>query len=132
MAPLICTTPMCSQGKASVDTMSRTYNLLVQNPGFDRWRFESTVVSLEEAFDAAYSFYDPMIPFNPKCCAILDIGYQADRVTADMRASVGAAPTGPGPSTQPGVSGDSLVTRGIVAAVALSAGNVAPLIRKRS
>lgn len=123
---------MCAQGKASVQTMERTFNVLIGNPNFNRGRFEPTVTAIEQSFDVEYSFYSEYIPFNPACCAIKDLGAQADKLTNDMLASVGAQPTAPGPgSTQPPISGDSISGILMLGLGAVIISNLAPMIRKR-
>jgi hypothetical protein len=116
---MICTTPMCTDGKASVDQMNATFNdLVATHPEFNASQFQPTVKSITDVFNATYSFYDPYIPFNPVCCTIADIGAQADALTNEMLASVGGAPI-PGPSTQTDPLGMLLVIGGIIAAVML-------------
>lgn len=130
----ICASGDCQVGKASVDQMGKTFNVLLSTPGFDRAHFEPLVLSIEQTFDETYAFYSPYIPFNPTCCAVLELGKQADKINNDMLASVGAETLpGGGPSTTPGggVDMQSLVTLGMIVAGAVIIGNVAPLIRKR-
>jgi len=127
----ICASGDCQIGKASVEQMGKTFNVLLQNPNFNRGNFEQQVTAIEQTFEDTYAFYSPYIPFNPTCCAVLEIGKQADGVTAAMLRSVGLS-TLPGPSQiQTGAGSDSWITLAIVAGVAIIAGNVAPLIRKR-
>lgn len=129
---IICTGPMCTQGKASVDTMDRTFNVLLGNPLFNRQHFEPIVLALEQSFEEQYSFYSPYIPFNPACCGVKDLGAQADKITNDMLASVGAAQPGTGPgSTAPPISGDTIMNLGMLALGVVIVSNVVPLIRKR-
>lgn len=132
MSNVICTSAMCQQGKASVDTMERTFNVLLGNPLFNRAHFEPTVTSLEQSFQDQWHFYTPYIPFNPACCAIQDIGQQADDLTNAMLASVGAESTGTGPSQQkPPINFDTATTLITLGIVAVLVSNVAPFIRKR-
>jgi len=125
----ICASGDCQIGKSSVEQMGKTFNVLLQNPNFDRVQFEQQIIAIEQTFEDTYAFYSPYIPFNPTCCAVLEIGKQADSVTAAMLRSVGLQ-TLPGPS-QTGAGSDGLITLAIVAGVAIIAGNIAPLIRKR-
>ena len=113
----ICTTPMCDDGKASVERMRATFdNLSNTNPAFQRARFEPTVVSIETSFQAEWSWYDDLIPFNPVCCTIADIGSAADTLTNQMLASIGAAPVEP--ISKPTSPFDSIT---ILAGVAIAA-----------
>lgn len=96
---MICTTPMCEAGALSVAQMQETFNDLTFDPQFDRARYEPTVESIAGAYAAQASWYDVYIPFNPICCSIQSLGQQADSLTREMLLSVGAEPTGPGPST---------------------------------
>jgi len=104
MSTLVCTTVQCSQGRASVEQMQATFDSLKTNPQFNVGSFEPTVLSIKQSFDASYSVIDEWIPFNPNCCAIKDIGAQADLLTSRMLASVGSA----SPGTGPGSSSDGL------------------------
>jgi hypothetical protein len=106
MSDLLCTSAMCAEGKLSVQEMRSTFDSLqAQYPNFQSSFYEPTVVSIEQAFNANYSWFSSYIPFNPECCAIKDIGAQADTVTQQMLASVNAAPSGLGPgSTTPPIS----------------------------
>lgn len=97
----ICTTPMCTNGGLSVQQMEETFNSLLSNPKFDRSRFESTMLSIKNAYDSSIGWYDPYIPFNPICCSIESLGKQADALTVSMLKSVGSETTTPGPSTSP-------------------------------
>lgn len=127
----ICASGDCQIGKASVEQMGKTFNVLLQNPNFDRMKFESQVIATEQTFEDAYAFWSPYIPFNPTCCAVLEIGKQADGITAAMLRSMGMN-TLPGPSDrQTGAGADSLMILAIVAGLAVIAGNVAPLIRRK-
>lgn len=100
---IVCTTAMCSQGRASVQEMRNTFDTLSQNPDFTKWYFEPTVISIEKAFQDSYSVFSEWIPFNPSCCAIKDIGAQADDLTIKMLAAAHAAgiTTGPGSTAPP-------------------------------
>ena len=130
---IICTSPMCVDGKASVDTMDRTYNVLIGNPRFNRSHFEPIVTALDESFDEQYSFYSSYIPFNPACCAIKDIGAQADKVTNDMLESVGAATAGPGPGTMAGgFNLDAILPLAYLAVGAMVLSNITPFIRLKA
>jgi len=122
---------MCIQGKASVDTMNRTFNILLGNSLFNRARFETSVTAIGQAFEDAYAFYSPYIPFNPACCGIKDLGAQADRVTAEMLSSVGAAPIGPGPGSATGFNLEQLMPLAYLAVGAVILSNVTPFLRKR-
>jgi len=101
MSTLVCTTVQCSQGRVSVEQMQATFDSLKTNPQFNVGSFEPTVLSIKQSFDASYSAIDEWIPFNPNCCAIKDIGAQADLITSRMLASVGSVSPGPGPGTTP-------------------------------
>src|SRR5215831_8121512 len=88
----LCTTPMCSQGKASVEQMRATFDRLVSQKSIDRSQFEPLVGAIESSFGQNYSRFSEWIPFNPKCCAIADIGRQAEELTSRMLQSVGLQP----------------------------------------
>lgn len=103
MADLVCTTAMCSEGRASVQEMRKTFDTLATDENFPKAYFEPTVISLEQSFQANYSIFSEWIPFNPSCCAIKDIGAQADDLTTRMLAAAHAAgvTTGPGSTVPP-------------------------------
>lgn len=125
---MICTTPMCSDARASVQQMRSTFNQLTAVAQFSRTRFESTVLSIENSFNANYSWYDDLIPFNPVCCTLSQIGSQADALTADMLRSVGAAaPPAPAPASDPL---SSLTTLAGLAIVGYLLFQIAPSFRR--
>lgn len=99
MASTVCATSlMCKKGRSAVEQMSHTFDYLRDNnQGFNAAAFEPTVRSIESEFNAIYSFYTEWIPFNPDCCTIEDIGINADAITNQMLASVGAAGVPPPP-----------------------------------
>lgn len=131
MSDLFCTTVMCSQGKASVETMRHTFDTLSNEINFDRYHYESAVSAIEQAFQDNYGMFSQWIPFNPACCAIKDLGLQAEHLTADMLQSMRMAGTGPGPSnTPPVIDSGSLITLGMLALGAVIVSNVAPLMRR--
>jgi len=110
--------------------MGKTYNVLLQNSVFNRSKYEPLVIAIEQTFEETYAFYSPYIPFNPTCCAVLELGKQADKLSIEMLASVGLQST-PGPSSAPPpVSSDTLITLGMLALGAVIVSNVAPLWRK--
>ncbi len=100
MSALICTTGMCAQGRASVEEMVQVFNQLSNDTSlsFNVARFQSTVESIRATADS-YSPLNDWIPFNKECCALKDIGAQADTVTRQMLDSVGASSAGIGPGT---------------------------------
>jgi len=88
----VCTTVLCKDGRAAVAKMWFTWNYLRDTfPNFNAASFESTAHSIQSALDAVDSWYADLIPFNPTCCTIDDIGKQADLITNQMLVSVGAA-----------------------------------------
>src|SRR5262252_8383947 len=100
MADMICTSTMCADGRVSVQNMRSTFDSLVSNTDFNRSYYEPTVLAIEKSFHDNYSVFSEWVPFNPSCCAVKDIGAQADEVTHQMLQSVGAeAPTAPGPGS---------------------------------
>lgn len=132
MGNIVCTTTMCSEGAASVSNMLRTFDDLSHNPAFNRGRYEPTVRNINQAFEDNYSFFSMLIPFNPSCCVVKEIGAQADQLTAEMLQSVGAATPGTGPgSTGPAIDTDALVTLGMLVAGAVIVGNLAPLLKAK-
>ncbi len=91
--------------------MRQTFDALSANPAFPRIRFQPTVLSIESAFNAVYSWWDEYIPFNSDCCAVADIGAQAASLTNEMLGSLGATSVPVPPQPPPGSSDpiDSLV-----------------------
>lgn len=123
MASVLCSTPMCAQGRTSVQEMRNMFDTLVSAyTDFDRSRFEPTVVGIERSFNDAYSVFSEYVPFNPTCCTIQQIGAQADSVTAQMLKSVSAvSPSVPGPATaSPGFSLPDFSSMGTGAFLALA------------
>lgn len=94
----VCTTPMCKDGRAAVERMNWTYQYLDdQYQNFNPATYQATVESIRSSLAAVDSWYADWIPFNPTCCTIADIGAQADVITNQMLASVGAANIPPPP-----------------------------------
>lgn len=107
----ICTTGDCEKGRISIQEMRTTFNALSGNPDFDSVKFRSAVESLEALYAQNTSFFSEWIPFNPNCCAVADIGVQADTLTTRMLQSVGAAPLTP-PASAAGFDLNSLMALG--------------------
>lgn len=97
LGQIICTTALCAEGRAAVQQMMGTFTYLSNNPQFPKARFEATVHSIESAFDDQYTMFSEWIPFNPACCAIVDIGKSADNLTNQMLQSVAAVGLPPKP-----------------------------------
>ena len=131
MSDTICTSAMCAQGKASVSEMRRVFNILSGNASFNRAKFEPSVLSIEQAFEEQYNILSEWIPFNPACCAIKDLGNQADRLTVQMQTAAGAATTPGGPgSSQSGLNLDALLMLGALALGAVVIGNLSIATRR--
>jgi len=119
MSSLVCTSGECAQGRTSIEEMTATFAQLQSASGFDPSHFEQTVTEIQNTYRNNFSWIDEWIPFNPQCCALKDLGSQADTVTAAMLASVGSQNPGKGPgSTPPPISFEFLVSVGIAFAVA--------------
>lgn len=98
MATTVCTSTMCKTGRAAVAKMWYTLNYLRANePSFNAAGFEPACRGIQASLDAVDSWYADLIPFNPTCCTIDDIGRQADALANQMLASVGAANIPPPP-----------------------------------
>jgi hypothetical protein len=126
---VICTTVMCSEGKARVSEMRRVFNILSGNPSFNQAKYEPSVLAIEQAFDDQYSLFSEWIPFNPACCAIKDIGAQADALTLQMQSAAGVGTT-PLPVSE-GFNLDTVVTLGGLALAAVLIGNLSALRVRR-
>jgi hypothetical protein len=125
----LCATGDCAAGRVSVQEMRSTFDALVANPQFDRWRFESSVVALESTYNATAGWFSEWIPFNPNCCAIKDIGIQADELTRQMLVSVGSADAGQRPASQAGFDLNSLMTVGALLLGVMLLSNVKGLVK---
>src|SRR5262249_43112152 len=113
MPSMICTSAMCAQGRVSVQEMRSTFDELSKRDDFNRGYFEPTVTEIERSYNDSYSIFSEWIPFNPECCAIKDIGSQADSITAAMLTSVHVQAPVPGPASQkPPLDIDNLMTLG--------------------
>jgi hypothetical protein len=93
----ICTTSMCSAGRASIEEMDAVYNSLESTL---QPRFQSAHDSILSTYQQYWVSVDEWIPFNPECCAIQQLGYQADSLTSQMQQASGQVSSGPGPGTQ--------------------------------
>ncbi len=117
----ICTTPMCDAGAASVAQMQTVFNQL---DSAGQVQFLSSATAINDSFNSIYSWYSDMIPFNPDCCAVQDLGAQADALTHQMQQymSVPAgSQLGPGPGTSAaGMSLPALIVLGVLGFLALS------------
>ena len=94
----ICTTTLCKDGRAAVEKMRFTRDYLTSNyPNFNADSFQPTIKALQAELESVDYWYADLIPFNPTCCVIDDIGKEADILTNQMLASVGAVnvPTPP-------------------------------------
>ena len=109
----VCTTPMCKDGRAAVARMDWTFQyLVVQYPNFNKTAYSATVESIKASLAAIDSWYADLIPFNPNCCTMADLGAQADNITNQMLGSVGAVNIPPPP---PSTNWASLIVFGGVA-----------------
>jgi len=98
MSSNVCTTPMCKDGRAKVVQMEYTWSYLKDTePSFNADGFQPTVQSLRASLDSVDSWYADLIPFNTTCCTIDEIGSQAETLTNQMLASVGAISVPPAP-----------------------------------
>lgn len=128
---MICTTAMCAQGRASVQEMRNTFDGLAEDSRFDRGYYEPTVVAIEHSFNDLWSVFSELIPFNPSCCAIKDLGSQADALTKEMLTSVGGAVPIGGPGSQaPPLQLDQMVTLGMLALGAIVLSNISQATRR--
>lgn len=108
---------MCSDGRAAVVEMWRAFNYLSEiYPDFHSGAFRPSCEAIQAALDANDSWYADWIPFNPTCCTIAGIGEQAEVLTTQMLASVGAATL---PAPPKGTDWASLVVIGGLLAIAL-------------
>jgi hypothetical protein len=103
----------CVVGSQSVNLMDQTYQAL---PAGSQAQYQQQHDALMTAFNAQYSSWMSWIPFNPSCCAVEQIGEQADNLTSQM---TGGAVTGPSvtPSGIPLPSLPNVTTLLIVAGV---------------
>lgn len=97
----VCTTTLCKDGRADVQAMWYTLNYLRENyTDFEYSRFQPTCQSIQQELNAVDSWYADLIPFNPTCCTIENIGLEAQAITSQMLTSVGAVGVpAPPPST---------------------------------
>jgi hypothetical protein len=133
MADIACTSAMCAQGRVSVQQMRTTFDSLASsNSNFNRSYYEPTVISIEQAFHDNYSVFSEWVPFNPTCCAVQNIGQQADSLTHDMLQSVGAeTPPVAGPSSgKPPIDINGLITLGALALGAILIANISQATRR--
>jgi len=93
---IMCTTTMCANAKVQLAQMQETYKNYANDGAFVA-RFKPSVDSIQQAFDDNYSVFSEWIPFNPTCCALQDIGNQAEDMNNQMLSYVGAAPITPTP-----------------------------------
>lgn len=121
----VCTTPMCTDGRAAVVEMEYTFGYLKQNyPTFAAEFFAPAVASTRASLDAVDSFYADWIPFNPTCCTIEEIGAGADVLTNQMLQSVGASAV-----PHPPAGGTDWLSVAIIGGLALVAVAYAPQIK---
>jgi hypothetical protein len=116
---VICTTPQCDKGEASVAQMDAVFKDLsadLQN------HFQSAHDAIMTALNSYWTSLDSYVPFNPACCSILSLGVQADQLTQQMQSAAGQQVT-TGPSLQDQQSGcgilDLLGTPGQIGGIAL-------------
>jgi hypothetical protein len=114
---LVCTTPQCSEGRSKVAAMWDTLNQLKsQNANFRYDNFLPTCTAIQGELDSVDSWYAGLIPFNPVCCTISDIGDRASALSSQMLTSVGAAGIPKAPGDTPDTD---WVTVAVVGGVAL-------------
>lgn len=101
----ICTTPMCEDGKASVDQMLSVFHSLY-SPDI----FAPAVQAILDSSNETYSWYSDLIPFNPACCTMQAIGVQANAVTQQMSDWANVHNPGGNPSIQNPATGGGLAT----------------------
>ena len=103
----------CDAGSQSINLMDATFQAL---PASSQAQYQQQHDALMTAFNANYSFYSSWIPLNPACCAVEQIGEQADALTSQM---TGGAVKGPSvtPSGIPLPSLPDVTTLLIVAGV---------------
>jgi hypothetical protein len=87
----VCTTPMCDSGSASVSQMDALYQQLGQPS-----QYQQAHDAIMASYNQSYSWYSDLIPFNPDCCTLQQIGQQADALSSQMSGGT----IGAGPSTQ--------------------------------
>lgn len=100
MGDWICTEGDCKIGKAAIDQMLQFFAAL---------KAKNQHKSFEPAVEAIYASYEKQekqlsrhVPFSTVCCAIKEIGKQAQEVTQQMAAATGSkAPPGTLPKPQP-------------------------------
>lgn len=92
----ICTTPMCTAGRASVEQMDSVYQANASN----LQSFQSAHDAILSTFQSYWITIDEWIPFNPECCAIQQLGAQADQLTMQMQQALGQNPVSAGPGSQ--------------------------------
>jgi hypothetical protein len=71
----------CVLGSQSISLMDSTFQSL---DATTQAQYQQQHDALMAAFHSQYSFYSPWIPFNPYCCAVEEIGEQADALTLQM------------------------------------------------
>lgn len=130
---LACTTPMCAQGRVSVLQMLRVFDELKRTrPAFPAAQYAPTVNAIHASFQDAHSVFSEWIPFNEDCCALKDLGAQADTVTASMLQAAGAAPIGTGPgSTESEIDLEQIINAGLWIGGLLVLANFLPLLRRQ-
>ena len=92
----------CVVGADSVRTMDALYTSL---DDATKAQFQQAHDSIMMAFNANYSSISSLIPFNPNCCAVEQIGESADALSSKMS---GGAVTGPSASGAGGIQLPSL------------------------
>lgn len=127
---MICTTAMCANGRASVQQMRRTFNLLSGNPNFPAARFEPRVLEIEQTLDDVLSVVSDWIPFNPACCTATELGKQADSLIDEMNRAAGVVTSTGTSSGNPEIDVQSLVTLGALAVGVMFLGNLQAVTRR--
>lgn len=94
----VCTTPLCKSGRAAVAKAWYTWHYLQDNyQNFNAASYQPALQAIQASLDSVDSWYADLIPFNPVCCTIDDLGAQAEILTNQMLASVGAVNIPPPP-----------------------------------
>lgn len=96
----ICTSGDCDTGAANVNQMDSVYQSADPNT---QAQFQSAHDGIMATFNQIYSWYSDLIPFNPNCCAVDQLGTQAAQLTIQMQTAMGQAPV-----TAPPVSSSGL------------------------
>jgi hypothetical protein len=96
---IICTTGDCAAGRQSITEMDDAYK--AADPSIQS-QFQISHDALLKSFSDNYSWYSEWIPFNPACCGIVDLGAQADTLSAQIAKASNQQSPGGGPSTSTG------------------------------